>query len=351
MGVDPSEEFESSDPGVDAGERREGELRKPDSASSFEEFLEVIGAVPTDVNLNQLMQPGAGENDSIQSRTTIIELEERLEVDGFPEMALLWKEFKKERRELSELIHDELRKAREEHTSPLFGKPKSVAALLGVFSTSAAVGYQRLMSGAISSAGEVAEYGYSLVAGAGLALLSTLGLTAFQRRISSPMMKTMGRELAFMLSHENYRAWFDELQSSKSVMENLSKLGVSSLWDAPHYGKQYTTLKGEVVENPRTTHGEFVRDNLRKFLGYFDRQKRKHVKGAHTGELIEGKRSVTKFIEQFKDEINKNNKGELSVEEGIYLLKVLHDEYLKPGSSHLEELQQSISPTSGGQSP
>ena len=123
------------------------------------------------------------------------QVSERMERDGFPELALIWSSVLKSAPHKSSRSVEEVVESIGKHTSPLFGRPALAFSVLAVGATLASNAYLS-MSGLATG---LSSSPLLLWLAGNLAMLSSLSLCGVQRYVSAPLMKTMSGALEEML--------------------------------------------------------------------------------------------------------------------------------------------------------
>ncbi len=316
--------------------------------------------------------PKAASELRENSDLTIAEIDERMEKDGFPELKFLWKKFKSLKIDLNKINEEKLERARIAHArTALIQNPwlhllaVSFTGVIGYFYASVQRAALTIFYSAISfwmdgnlaslniremiNNSDPAGWIESLFVASGFTALVYI-LAVFAKRMFIFSWKTISAlDLASMLKRRSYRQWFDQTEAAIQTMERLKSVGINENWDNPDY-KVYYQIRGDNIEKvpagefedaENQTIPEFIQKILRDFLG--STEDRQFKPGQYTPNLKEGKKSVTQFFNAHKEELARNKRGELPVEEGKKLLQEL-GQYVNPNAAKANQyLQKSIS--------
>lgn len=265
-------------------------------------------------------------------------VDEQMKRDGFPELELLWKRFRRMNLEVDQLDDEQIRRLRNRHVEPLFGRPRAV--MCGLLLLAAITIYYC----APRAHGATGMVYFTVLCGLyflSVPFLAVMLLTWLQRRIVYPLDTIMALDTAFMLTRANYRRVVENTKEAKSISDILSAAGVNSRWDDPSYHATYEKREDGVreVESPRGL--PFVLFALRAFVGQKDETRREFVAGRYTPYLTAGKRSVTEFFARHQTDAQQLKAGTLDMAAAIALLRSLR-EYVAEGSAGMTTLDEFI---------
>lgn len=278
---------------------------------------------------------------------SISEIDARMAVDGFPEMALIWKHFRKLDVEPARIDNSAIESLRNRHMGAIADHPWLLAALLVPFVIWQFNQFLPTAQMLSPAAPAVLTWLITGLYSVNLAFLLLYLLLSLQRYLWHPLWKIMALDLAFMLSRRNFRSWFETSARALECRSRLDAIGINSGWDNPDYYRSYRFRNGEIESGSGRNVSEFVQDVLREFLGYKDEEKRKFVPGRYLDSLARQKKSVTEFVNLHQPSIAANKAGELSPQQGIALLHALAG-FVVTGSSGEQRLQECIEAAEAG---
>jgi hypothetical protein len=253
---------------------------------------------------------------------------ERMQVDGFPELALIWEHAVKS------APREDLRTVAEvveiitSHTKPLFGRP---ALALASFTTGAALAAHAYLPISGLATGASSAFLQLWLTG-NLAMLASLSACGLQRYIVAPLMNTMSNALETMLRSENFRSVLEESPRFSAFRERREQLALTSRWDDPDYRTAYVRSNREWQSYEPPSFELQIHTLFQEFLGSKDSQTRSFVPGKNTPHLIDQKKSVTRFISRYQSELSSSRNGELDIDRGIALLRALRESEVRAGS-------------------
>jgi hypothetical protein len=247
------------------------------------------------------------------------QVSERMERDGFPELALIWRSVLKSAPHKSSRSVEEVVESIDKHTSPLFGRPALAFSGLAVGATLASNAYLS-MSGLATG---LSSSPLLLWLAGNLTMLSSLSLCGVQRYVSAPLMKTMSGALEQMLRSSDFRALVEQSPRFASFRDHRGRTGLTSSWDNPKYRQYYRRSDQEWQSYEPPSFEQQIHGLLKDFLGFKDAQTKTFSPGKNTPHLLEQKKSVTRFVSRHQAELVKSRKGELEIDAGIDLLKAL----------------------------
>lgn len=266
------------------------------------------------------------------------QVSERMERDGFPELALIWRSVLKSAPRESSRSVEEVVESIGKHTSPLFGRPALAFSGLAVGATLASNAYLS-MSGLATG---LSSSPLLLWLAGNLTMLSSLSLCGVQRYVSAPLMKTMSGALEQMLRSSDFRALVEQSPRFASFREHRVRTGLTSSWDNPEYRRHYRRSDRAWQSYDPPSFEQQIHGLLQDFLGSKDVQTNKFSPGKNTPHLVEQKKSVTRFVSGHQAELIKSRKGELEIDAGIDLLKALLESEVRSESEGARILSHEI---------
>jgi len=301
------------------------------------------------INPNQEQEPPAEPHRPIQpvdtesqDDLTLEEIDSRMQNDGFPEMEKPWKIFKKTGVPLEEVDDAKVERMHLQHINTLISHPILtfvVCALLAIviyavmqWGVTALIEYS--IAGTVTSGFSFeflknpGELFFWAISGGFIAAALAVYI---QRYFIHSWKKVIAVQIASMLKKRNFRAWFDSTERVQKTVSRLQKMELNDNWDNPQYRVHYTIRDGKIKEKPIQSPDEYVQMALREVLGY--KENRRYRPGRYINSLKRGKKSVTRFVNTYNEQIKQNKAGDLPIEDGLVLLRNLQQEYLVPGSA------------------
>jgi len=266
---------------------------------------------------------------------TMAEIEARMETDGFPELRWLWERFKRSGCALVDIDGDLNTRLRDKHMGALISHPFIMLAVsvgvaiymfgnlgssLGLGSSSSA--FDRTMQGLFAT---LSVY------------LFWFAITVFQRTFIHPWKTIASTDLAAMLKRRSYREWLNATEEAQQVTMRLRELGVNELWDNSEYRIWINAVSGEFEVVERMSSADYVQKALREVLG--NKEDRTFQPGRFYDNLKSRKKSVTRFVTLQQEALAASREGNLTVADGLSLLKHLKKTEMVPDSAGAKYLE------------
>ncbi len=275
------------------------------------------------------------------------EVEQRMREDGFPEMEVLWRRYRRFRAR-TEPGEDTLVVARRRHMGALADHPAVMLVVSAVVAVLAFRHFHGFIPLVAPTAGLPTIRVMSVLFAFNVVFLFWYAVLVVQRYLLHPMTTIMALDLAHMLAKRSYRQWLEEQPRSRGVIARLRALGVNDLWDNPEYRLRYRLRESTLERLPDQEPQVFVQAALREILGYKDEVTRRFQPGRYYDSLLRKKKSVTAVVSKNQERIRQNKAGELSVEKGVTLLKELRDDHVVAGTPGWKRLTESIEAIEAG---
>lgn len=265
--------------------------------------------------------------DSASNDCTVPEIESRMAIDGFPEIRWLWRRFVNSTSDLNGIDEDSLAELRRRHMGALTSCPLVMVVLSVVVATACFFYLDVLVLP--SNANTFDRLMQVLFCLLGVYLFWFL-VAAIQRNVIHPWKAIASTDLAAMLKRRSYRQWLEATAQASRVVKGLRDLGINELWDNPDYRVTYSSHGGTVQAVRAISPTEAVQTALQDVLGR--KVDRVFQPGRYFANLKQGKKSVSRFIEGYRDAIAQSRADALPTDAAITLLTALRAE-LEPGSA------------------
>jgi hypothetical protein len=260
---------------------------------------------------------------------SIVPIEKRLAVDGFPELDRHWRKFISQHPDGNPPSFDQLMVRTRRHTQILFGRPGVIVLLTTIFAGPIAWIYARCIATAMVQRGILFSESVGVLlfiatwATLNLVLLLLYCIMLIQRYYRSPLEPLLADWTGWMLTQESIRFFLRSTNLSECSSSLTTNPRIALDWEESEWSSFLVKQQQQWMTVPKKQPEQMIRDWLIAFLGTKDEVRRKFVSGVYYSSLREGKASVTRFCRQHAAELSRNRNQLLSVSDGIVLLEAL----------------------------
>ena len=253
---------------------------------------------------------------------SIVDIDDRVESESFAELRRHWRLFRQRHSSLDEIDPSDVDDTINSHIRPNGWVCLVLSLLVGLFFAWWLTEYsfwfvrERWLVGLL--------FGWTAI---NLTMLAFHGCTLVRRHWLFPMEQLIGRKLALVLRHIDYRSVWQQSPHVQSAHQKLRQLGINTTWDNPQYVAAYQK-QSEWHEVPLRSAREQIHSKLVDFLGRKDPETRRFQPGKYLNSLINRKQSVTRFVQANQTEILASKQNELAESRGIALLEKLLNQEL-----------------------
>ena len=274
------------------------------------------------------------------------QIEERLAVEGFPELERHWRKFLDLNPDGKPPPLSELMARTKRHTQVLLGKPGLVLLMTIIIAMPISWLYANSIAaalvqrGLLNSASIWVLFLIATWATLNLALLLAYCIMLFQRYYRSPLEPLLADWTGWMLNQESIRAFLRDVNRIESPTLLTADPLMALNWEDNGWCCWLVKEQNEWNAVPRKKPEEMIRDWLIAFLGTKDEVRRKFVSGIYFSSLKDGKVSVTRFCRHHAEELQRHRNQQLAVADGLDLLESLLAEELTAESEASSRLQR-----------